>query len=80
MKTSTHGYHSVICYHSLLAKNYALESLCFKRRYNVLVVLTQFQSKFLPLNATALGEPWPPQQPVSTALYLSSSLSTVYLP
>jgi len=29
----------------------------------------------LPLGATALGEPWPPQQPVSIALCLLSSLS-----
>ena len=75
MKTSTHGYHFVICYRSLLTKNYALESLCFRRGY-LLVVLTQFQSKFLPLSATALGEPWPPQQPFSIALCLSFSLST----
>jgi len=31
---------------------------------------------FFPLGATALGEPRPPQQPVSIALCLSSSLST----
>jgi hypothetical protein len=30
---------------------------------------------FLPHGATALGEPWPPQQPVSIALCLSSSQS-----
>ena len=29
-----------------------------------------------PLSTTALGEPWPPQQPVSIALCLSSSPST----
>ena len=31
---------------------------------------------FLPLGATALGEQWPPQQSVSTSLYLASSPST----
>jgi hypothetical protein len=31
---------------------------------------------FLPLGATALDEPWPPQQPVSITLCLLSSLST----
>jgi hypothetical protein len=34
---------------------------------------------YLPLGATALGEPWPPLQPVSTALYSSSSLSILSL-
>jgi hypothetical protein len=33
---------------------------------------------FFPLGATALGEPWPPQQPVSIALCLPSSLSTAF--
>jgi hypothetical protein len=34
----------------------------------------------LPLGITALGEPWPPLQPVSTALYPSSYLSILSPP
>jgi len=37
---------------------------------------TSFLPPSLPLGATALGEPWPPQQPVSVAVCLSSSQST----
>jgi hypothetical protein len=31
-------------------------------------------STYLPLGATALGEPWPPLQPISTALFPSFHL------
>jgi hypothetical protein len=34
-----------------------------------------YQLPTLPLDATALGEHWPPLEPVFTALYASSSLS-----
>jgi hypothetical protein len=37
--------------------------------------LSTYLPTYLPLGATALGEPWPPLQPVSTALYSLSSLS-----
>jgi len=40
-------------------------------------VLTIYNiTSFIPLGATALGEPWSPPQSVSISLYLSSSPST----
>jgi hypothetical protein len=42
----------------------------------VLTLYCHTANSFIPLGATALGEPWRPQQPVSIALCLSSSLST----
>ena len=42
-------------------------------------ILEKFREQIIdvhPLGATALGEPWPPQQPVFITLCLSSSPST----
>ena len=49
-----------------------------KNRYPLYrrLLYTIFLLSFLPLGATALSEPWPPQQSASITLYLSSSPST----
>ena len=49
---------------------FALHTVCFS------VLPTQHSGWYNPLAAAALGESWPPQQPVSIVVCLSSSLST----